>query len=83
MENWVNLEGNYMHLVADMSTYTGSAAPTDTVSVCSLGIYGTKYVRDEPLSTSHTVTRGQVSTITVPDIYSFYEIGNELAISLR
>ena len=28
MENWVNLEGKYLHLVADMSRYD-----TDTVSV--------------------------------------------------
>ena len=55
MENWVNLEGKYMHIVADMSAYTDSATVTDTVSVCTLGIYGTKYVRDEPLPSSATV----------------------------
>ena len=48
-ENWVNLQGKFMHLVADMSAYTASAADSDTVSVCFLSIFGTKYVRDDPL----------------------------------
>ena len=72
-----------MHIVADMSLYTNTAAPTDTVSVCSLGILGTKYGRNDPLLTSITVTQGQISTIVVQNIFSLYTIGNELAINLR
>ena len=34
-----------MHMVADMSDRVGSAADSDTVSVCSVGVYGTKYSR--------------------------------------
>ena len=43
--SWCNLEGQYMHMVGDMSDQVGSAANSDTVSVCSVGVYGTKYVR--------------------------------------
>ena len=57
-ENWCNLEGRYMHLVADMSLYVATAANTDTVSVCSLGAYGTKYVRDSEVVSSVTIVQG-------------------------
>ena len=70
LEKWVNLEGKFMHLVADMSAYTATALDSDTVSVCTLSIFGTKYVRDDPIYTSITVTQGQTSKIEVPNIYS-------------
>ena len=72
-----------MHMVADMSAYTGTAAVSDTVSICHLHIFGTKYVRDEPLPSSATLRQGETLTIPVPNIYSLYLIGNEIAIQLR
>ena len=45
-ENWCNLEGQYLHMVADMSQHVSTAADSDTVSICSVGVYGTKYVRN-------------------------------------
>ena len=42
-------------MVADMSTQVGLgvAADSDTVSVCSIGVYGTKYERSgEPVPNS-------------------------------
>ena len=57
-EHWVNLQGSFMHLVADMSAYTASAADSDTVSVCTLSVFGTKYVRDYPIPTSISLTQG-------------------------
>ena len=47
-ENWCNLEGSYLHFVADLShlmTDYGSF----TTSICTLGVFGTKYVRDGDL----------------------------------
>ena len=44
-EIWCNLEGQYMHMVADMSDHVATALDSDTVSVCSVGVYGTKYSR--------------------------------------
>ena len=45
VEAWCNLEGQYLHIVADLSHLTGSY----TMSLCSLGIMGASYIRDEPL----------------------------------
>ena len=83
MENWVNLEGKFVHLVADMSKYTAWTSYTENVSVCTLGIFGTKYVRSETLQSAITLTVGDTSTITVPKITSQYSIGNTLDIKLR
>ena len=44
-----NLEGRYVHVVADLN----GLAQTHTnyqMSLCSYGIMGTKYVRDEPVA---------------------------------
>ena len=79
----MNLKGKYMHIVADMRAYTASAVISDTVSVCSLGIFGTKYVRDDSVPTSISIIQGQKKTIRVSKIYSFYQIGNDLSINLR
>ena len=44
-----NLEGRYVHVVADL---TGLAQThiNYQMSLCSYGIMGTKYVRDEPVA---------------------------------
>ena len=42
-EAWCNLEGQYTHIVFDYS-------PADSIAtICSLGIFGTRYIRQEPL----------------------------------
>ena len=43
-EVWCNLEGRYMHIVADVSHL---ATLGYMQRICSLGIMGTKYIRDE------------------------------------
>ena len=45
-EIWCNLEGRYMHIVADLSHLAGQGY---SMELCSVGIMGTQYVRDEPL----------------------------------
>ena len=40
-EVWCNLEGQYTTIVADLSGLTGSYE----MSLCNIGIMGTKYVR--------------------------------------
>ena len=42
-EHWCNLEGQYLHIVSDMSLYADQNYET---SICSLGVIGTRYVRD-------------------------------------
>ena len=56
-------------MVADMSQHVSTAADSDEVSVCSVGIFGTKYVRNgEPLSEVVEVTKGQTLTVSVEKI---------------
>ena len=42
-EIWCNLEGRYMHIVADLSHLAGQGYE---MQLCSVGIMGTQYVRD-------------------------------------
>ena len=42
-ENWCNLEGQYTTIVADLSGLVGAYE----MSICSVGIFGTEYTREE------------------------------------
>ena len=54
------------------------------VSICSIGIMGTKYVRAETLQNSIEVVKGDSQTVlVVPHIYSSVPIGTTLEINLR
>ena len=44
-----NLEGRYVHVVADLNGLA-QAQGNYQMSLCSYGIMGTKYVRDEPVA---------------------------------
>ena len=48
-EVWCNLEGRYMHIVADLSHLLSSpySFTSYTMSLCQLGIMGTEYVHTE------------------------------------
>ena len=49
-----------------------------------MGVFGTRYVRDgDPLPSSLEVAQGEVIRLSVPHIYSEFEIGTTLAINLR
>ena len=57
IEVWCNLEGQYVHIVADLSHLSGSY----TMSLCSVGVMGTlgaSWVRDEPLPASIEIFQG-------------------------
>ena len=43
-EIWCNMAGRYMHIVADLNYL--SSESSYTMTICSLGIMGTQYVRD-------------------------------------
>ena len=45
-EAWCNLEGRYLHIIADLSHI---AEEDYNLNVCSVGIMGTQYVRDQSL----------------------------------
>ena len=84
-ELWCNLEGQYMHMVADQSDQVGSAADSDTVTMCQVGVYGTKYERTsgDPVPATIEVSQGQSETVTIDNIQASIPIGNTLAINLR
>ena len=86
MENWCNLEGQYLHLVADMTEQIAlGALSSDEIKICGLGVYGTKYVRSSSSSvpSSVEVVEGESLTISIENISSFFTIGNELVINMR
>ena len=86
MENWCNLEGQYLHLVADMTEQIAlGALSSDEIKICGLGVYGTKYARSSSSSvpSSVEVVAGESLTISIENISSFFTIGNELVINMR
>lgn len=70
------MEGQFTFLVA-------TSLPTDSVRVCSIGVMGTTYIRDEDLAESIEVEVGGTVVLTVPHIRAEDDIGNTLAINLR
>ena len=53
-------------------------------SICTVGVFGTRYVRDgDPLPSTIEVAQGEVFSLSVPHIYSEFTIGTALAINLR
>ena len=82
-EVWCNLEGRYVHLVADLS-HLADPSQID-MSICTLGVFGTKYVRDgDPLPSSIELASGSTAVnLDITHIYSELTIGTELAINLR
>ena len=47
-EAWCNLEGRYTQFVFDL---TDRSHESYTISICNLGIFGTKYVRNVQIPT--------------------------------
>ena len=78
-EVWCNLEGRYMHIIADLSHLAGQGY---SMELCSVGIMGTQYVRDEPLPVTLEISE-EFTTLAIPNIYSALPIGNQLDINLR
>ena len=83
-EHWCNLEGQYFHIVSDMSLYADQKYET---SICSLGVIGTRYVRyGEPLPasiTSELTDEGESWRFELKHIRSEIEIGTNLVIYVR
>ena len=53
------------------------------VTICTFGIMGTRYVRDDELPTEIEIIKGDSYSLLVPNIYSEHEIATELIIALR
>ena len=80
-EHWCNLEGTYLHIVSDMSHLAGQKYET---SICSLGVFGTRYVRvGEPLPAEIDIVADETFSFSLAHIYSEIEIGTKLEIAVR
>ena len=53
------------------------------MTLCSVGIMGTQYARDEPLPKTPKIAREDPTTLVIPNIYSALPIGNQLEINMR
>ena len=74
IEVWCNLPGQYIFF---------TTTEFKAVSVCDIGVFGTVFVRDEPLAEAFEIRAQEVSGIEIPHIYPEVPLGNVLAISLR
>ena len=57
-EVWCNLEGQYVHIVADLSHLMPTYA-SYTMSLCSVGIMGASFKRNEPLTIHTELAQGE------------------------
>ena len=75
--------GRYTTIVADLTNL--AAEPLIEMSLCNVGIMGTKYIRNTPPPSNLEITKGAMQTLTVEKIIvkTGFEIGNTLSIKLR
>ena len=78
-EAWCNLEGQYLSIVSDLNHLTSPYQ----MSLCSVGVMGTSYIRDEPLPEKLVIVQGETKLLDVPHIFSEYPIGTTHRINLR
>ena len=76
LESWCNLEGRYVFFVSQN-------VPDGSFDICHVGIFGTRYLRDQTIESSVTVQAGDSYTMNIDHIYSEESIGNTLDIKLR
>ena len=83
-ENWCNLEGTYLHIVADLSHLMSSIGSINQ-SICTVGVFGTRYVRGDgdAVPSSLEVASGTSKTLSIAHIHSELTIGTTLDINLR
>ena len=79
VEEWCNMEGRYVFIVADLS----HVVTPYTMSVCTIAIFGSGYRREEPLPVSLELGQDDNMTLTVPHIETEYDTGLVHEINLR
>ena len=76
-----NLVGIFVTMTADMSEEIGNGY---SFSVCSLGLFGIAYSRDEPVPTAIELFYGDFPfTFAVENVYPLPSTGNALDVNLR
>ena len=79
IEVWCNMEGQYVHIVADLSHLVGPY----TMSLCSIGVMGASYIRAEILPERIDLYQGESLRLAVPHIFNEFSTGTEHTINLR
>ena len=64
-ESWCNMEGQYVHIVAD---FKDTLYPTYIASVCSIGVLGTLYERVNAAPSLITLNYMEATTFTIEHI---------------
>ena len=83
-EVWCNLPGRYVTVDADLSYLNGWSQTTSTdIYLCLMGIMGTKYAPQNPLTTAVTVADDEQKVMDVYYARASPEVGNPLNIKLR
>ena len=80
-EIWCNMEGRYMSIVADLTSL--SSESSYEMSLCSVGILGTKYSRATTLPTPVIQSSDTYEVFTIDAITADPAIGNTLDIAIR
>ena len=85
-ESWCNLQGRYTSFVIDFpwlaANFNGFVLENE-YSICQVGIFGTKYVRETPAPTAVSLDSGTTTSLTIQMLRSKFAIGNTLDIHLR
>ena len=75
-EKWCNMSGQYTFFVT-------TGLPTKELSICSVGVFGTRYIRKELIKNTFNILTDAQSVIKVPHVFAEDVIGDKLAIDLR
>ena len=79
-EAWCNLEGRYIHIVANL---THLSTQSYEMTICTFAVFGTQYGRNSTVPASLEIAAGDAKTLEIEPIYAMLEIGNTLDIHLR
>ena len=70
-EHWCNLEGQYLHIVADLNELYATESSYE-MSICTLGVFGTQYVRSggDAVPSLIEIKQGETLQISIQHITS-------------
>ena len=75
-EVFCNMSGRYTFFVSTI-------VPSVEVSICTVAVFGTSYIRIETLTDTIVIQAGDQSVLSVPHVFAEDVIGDQLAIELR
>ena len=58
--------------------FVASGVPIKEISICTIAVFGTLNIRDEPLKTTFEIKAGDSSVFSVPHVHAEDQIDNEL-----